>query len=126
MLFRKCMTHSVKFRKIITESSADSPRAMFAKLRHKFLQEDTNTISTIRMELNLCRQGPEDELADFLGKMDANYARLKDLGTEARDRDTRVALTTQMNASLRELAKHHTTRSPGTKYHQLCADFFDG
>ena len=46
---------------------------------------------TIRMELNLCRQGPEDELTDFLGKMDANYARLKDLGAEVRDRDKRVA-----------------------------------
>ena len=34
MLFRKCMTPSVK--KIITESSTDSPRAMFAKLRQSF------------------------------------------------------------------------------------------
>ena len=63
MLFRKCMTPSVK--KIISESSTDFPREMFAKLRHKFLQEDTNSISTIRTELNLCRQGPEDELTDF-------------------------------------------------------------
>ena len=53
---------------------------MFAKLRQNFLQEDTDTISTIRMELNLCRQGPEDKLTDFLWKMDANYAYLKDLG----------------------------------------------
>ena len=99
---------------------------MFAKLRQNFFQEDTKTISTIRMELNLCHQGPEDELTDFLGKMDANNAQMKDLGAEVRDRDKRVALTTQMNALFRELAKHHTTRSPDIEYHQLCADLLMG
>ena len=34
MLFRKCRTPSLK--KIITESSTDSPRAKFAKLKQKF------------------------------------------------------------------------------------------
>ena len=62
----------------------------------------------------------------FLGKMDANYARLKDLGAEVRDRDKRVALTTQMDASFRELANHHTMRSPDIEYHHLCADLLMG
>ena len=73
------------------------------------MQGHTNTISTICMELNLCRQGPEDKLTIFLGKMDDRYAhfQLKDLEAEVRDRDKRVELTTQMNASLKELVKHH-------------------
>ena len=99
---------------------------MFAKLRQIFLEEDTDTISTIRMELNLCHQGPEDKLTDFLGKMDANYACLKDLGVEVRDRDKRVVLTTQMNALFRDFLKHYTTRSPDIEYHQLCADLLMG
>ena len=78
------------------------------------------------MELNLCCQGPEIELTDFLGKLDANYACLKNLGAEVLDRDKRVALTTQMNASFRELAKHHTTRTPDIGSHQFCADLLLG
>ena len=78
------------------------------------------------MEQNLCHQGPEDKLTDCLGKMVANYAQLKDLGAEVRDRDKRVALTTQMNASFRELVKPHTTRLPNIEYHQWCADLLMG
>ena len=119
ILFRKCLTPSVK--KIITESSTNYSRAMFAKLiKAKVF------ISIICMEQNLCHQGPEDKLTDCLGKMVANYAQLKDLGAEVRDRDKRVALTTQMNASFRELVKHHTTRSPNIEYHQWCADLLMG
>ena len=61
---------------------------MFAKLRQKFLQEDTDTISRIRRELNcVVLQEQENELTDFLGKMEANYACMKDLGAEIMDRD---------------------------------------
>ena len=74
----------------ITESSTDSIRAMFAQLTQKFMREDMHTIFTIQMELNLCHQGPEGELTDFLGKMDANYARLKDFGAEVLDGNKRV------------------------------------
>ena len=83
---------------------------MFAKLRQIFLEEDTDTISTIRMELNLCHQGPEDKLTDFFGKDGCQLCLFERLRAEVRDRDRRVALTTQIHASFRELAnlKHHT------------------
>ena len=73
----------------------------------------------------MCIQGPEDSIVEYstwVNWIPCLQARLVDLGSEIRDREKRVILTTQLNASFRELAKVITTRTPDIGYYQFFVD----
>ena len=120
MLLRK---HKSAFvRKIIRTLSEDTPLEMFEMLQLNFFQHDTNEKTQVRTSLNMCRQGPEQDITEFIGNINDYYAQLTDMGAEVDDTDKRITLCSRMNGRFRELAKMFTTQKPDVTYQELCTN----
>ena len=89
---------------------------MFQMLKLKFFQNNTNEKMTVRTNINLCQQGPEQDLTEYFRLMDSNFAQYNDMGAEVPEEDTRFIVTTQLNARFWDLAKGFTTRTPDLEY----------
>ena len=117
-----CENLSASARKAIRTSSEDTPSEMFEMLQLNFFQNDTNKKTQVRTSLNMCRQGPEQDITEFIGTMNGYYAQLNDMGAEVDDTDKRITLCSQMNGRFRELAKMFTTQNPDITYQEFCAN----
>ena len=66
--------------------------------------------------IHTCRQRPEEEITDFIEKMNGYYSQLKDMKAEVPNEDKRVMLCSQMHVRFKELAKAFTTCTPDITY----------
>ena len=48
-------------------------------LQLNFFQNDTKEKTQVRTSLNMCHQGPEQDITEFIGTMNGYYAQLNDM-----------------------------------------------